>query len=670
MAYDEATMTFDGEEVNVCDPIHGDYVIKMPYSKLVMTKEMQRLKEISQTGFSFYDYPNMFYEDRLAHSLGAFHIMEKILDKLTVLLKKTPLKISKDDREVALCAILLHDIGHGPFSHSFEAITNYSHEKRTTDILLGDTEVSKTLCAMFDEAKVRRIASFIAEIDESENKDKEFEDTAFTRLMKSLISHQIDADRLDYLVRDAYYAGIETSINIDKIINAVSIALNAQGDFEVIMDKRNLTLIETPLIERFQHYRDIYFTYGSVIGDRMFKTLLKVMKENREKNLEKNFAPEFIKLILDPENLSLEDFLKLTDRQVYEFLTFVAKNSKNLVVRRLASGKKTIDGFMIFEDVLVKEKIALLMKKLAGSDVIMDHSCFEISAKTKFYKKDEGFKIRINQSIVDLTDVTNLVNARDYVEMKCTVFNPEMFFYENKLSKKYKSKKEFIDEVYKNISYINPKEQEFELKYICPNLRTGTKAANAILEMLEKSFKLVSEKSNTNYDNYYDTPNYDLYRSNKILRARHKGDKYIGTYKQPLHTGEIYTSRTEIEEELTGDNLVELEEKMARRGVVLPEGICDTPALQVENYRDEYVLQKDDGRVCFCIDNVAYYSFNQLLNEEIMIEIEAYDDIKDRVLLTEINDKIDTFAEKRNLDIEITHESKYSRGMKWVVKKE
>lgn len=654
----------------VCDPIHGTYKVSKPYVTIVETKEMQRLKEITQTGFSFYDYPNMEYEDRLSHSLGAYHIMEKILDKLETLFVNTSISISKDDREIALCAILLHDIGHGPFSHSFETISNYSHEKRTTDILLGETDVNKVLVKQFGVKKTRKIASFIAEIDESEKKDEEYEDTAFSRLIKSLISHQIDADRLDYLVRDAYYAGIESSINVEKIINAISIAMNVKGEYEVIMDKRNLTLIETPLIERFQHYRDIYFTPGSVIGDNIFKSLVREMKENPEQELMSLLPNEFNELIYNSQNLNLDTFLLLTDKKVYDSLNIISKFSKSPLIRHLAMGSVTTNGFIIFEDIFAKDKVIDLISSITNvpkENFKTSSSIYEIYAKTKFYKKDEGFKIRSHQNIVDLTDVTNLVNARDYVEMKCTAFNPELFYFENGLSKIFKNKNNFKSIVSQKVKELHVKEEEFELKYLIKGEQDSrialNKAKNVLTILLENGFNSNSSKSIDNYDLYFDTKELELYKHGKIARIREKKDNLIGTYKEPLEDGNIYTSRKEIEVELSSYLLDELERELEKRGVSLPLNIEDEPKLRIYNHRNEHILSKGSGKVSFCIDHVTYVMGTSKF-DEVMIEIEAYNDLVDRSTLTEIHEILTRETPKLGIKISVTNESKYSRGMK------
>ena len=167
----------------VKDPIYGEIIVPYPFSKIVLTSEMLRLSDISQNGFSHLHYKELENNDRLSHSVGAFYVMSLFLKRLEEILKDYNIELSKDDKDIALCSMLLHDIGHGPYSHTLELVTNYSHEKRTTEILLGNTEINKTITSLFGKDKVRTIASFIAEINDSQELGKD----SFTKLLKNLV---------------------------------------------------------------------------------------------------------------------------------------------------------------------------------------------------------------------------------------------------------------------------------------------------------------------------------------------------------------------------------------------------------------------------------------------------------------------------------------------------
>ena len=141
--------------------------------------------------------------------------------------------------------------------------------------MLGDTEVNHLLKSTFGTKKLKKIASYIAEIDDKEDEGKTTK-SSFTNLLKSLISHQLDADRLDYLVRDSYHAGIPSGIDYKKLIQTLGISVDNNQEYELLVDKKGLSSIETILIERFQKYRDVYFTKSSVLSETIFSKILEM----------------------------------------------------------------------------------------------------------------------------------------------------------------------------------------------------------------------------------------------------------------------------------------------------------------------------------------------------------------------------------------------------------
>lgn len=120
------------------DPIHGlipfeDTACDKLLLKLINTSEFQRLRRIKQLGFSQLTFPGADHS-RFAHSIGVMQIARRILDRI----ERRGQQIQQDHRTVVLAASLLHDIGHGPFSHAFEKITGQNHEKRTSEIIASD----------------------------------------------------------------------------------------------------------------------------------------------------------------------------------------------------------------------------------------------------------------------------------------------------------------------------------------------------------------------------------------------------------------------------------------------------------------------------------------------------------------------------------------------------
>ena len=178
------------EEKVFKDPIHKYVHVKDQLIwDLIKTKEFQRLRRIKQLGTLYLAFHTAEHS-RFGHSLGVYEIVRRMIDESFVGREAW----NNKDRPLALCAALLHDLGHGPFSHSFEKIFNTDHEAFTQEIITGNTEVNEVLSRVSE--------TFPQEVADVINK------THKNKLVISMISSQIDADRMDYLQRDAYFTGV------------------------------------------------------------------------------------------------------------------------------------------------------------------------------------------------------------------------------------------------------------------------------------------------------------------------------------------------------------------------------------------------------------------------------------------------------------------------------
>ena len=174
------------EEKVFKDPVHRYiHVRDRVIWDLIGTKEFQRLRRIRQLGTTYLTFHGAEHS-RFNHSLGVYEIIRRIVDDVFV---QRP-EWNENERLVSLCAALLHDLGHGPFSHSFEKVFDLDHEDFTQKIILGDTEVNKVLSRV-SASFPQNVSGVIAKTYENKQ-------------VISLISSQIDADRMDYLQRDAY----------------------------------------------------------------------------------------------------------------------------------------------------------------------------------------------------------------------------------------------------------------------------------------------------------------------------------------------------------------------------------------------------------------------------------------------------------------------------------
>ncbi len=184
-------------------PLRDDNAEGQLMIRLIDTPEFQRLRRIKQLGLGLYTYQGAEHS-RFTHSLGALHLMTRVLDQLSD-------RIAPADRAAARAAALLHDIGHGPFSHAMEKVLGVHHEQITMlAVTSAETALNATLKSFSDEMP-QRVASII---------DGTFKPAALAQL----VSSQLDVDRMDYLLRDSLMTGAKYGLyDLEWIINSLHI---------------------------------------------------------------------------------------------------------------------------------------------------------------------------------------------------------------------------------------------------------------------------------------------------------------------------------------------------------------------------------------------------------------------------------------------------------------
>jgi HD superfamily phosphohydrolase len=226
------------------DPVHN--IIRLQTNtdegdlmmRLIDAQEFQRLRRIKQLGLGLYTYQGAEHS-RFTHSLGAFHLMTRVLDRLG-----ERYSIAEDDRVAARAAALLHDVGHGSFSHVMEKVLGFHHERWTVQVLLSEqTEVGTLLRSHSSELPLK-VASII---------EGKFQPSALAQL----VSSQLDVDRMDYLLRDSLMTGAKYGIyDLEWIINAL--AIDEEAD-RIYVEARGLYAVEEYLQARYYMFRQVYF---------------------------------------------------------------------------------------------------------------------------------------------------------------------------------------------------------------------------------------------------------------------------------------------------------------------------------------------------------------------------------------------------------------------------
>src|SRR3989475_5758860 len=219
-------------------PLRDDTAEGRMMIRLIDAPEFQRLRRIKQLGLGFYTYQGAEHS-RFTHSLGAWHLITRILDRLT-----DSYSIRADDRVAVRVAALLHDVGHAPFSHAMEKILDVHHEQLTIRAVTSEeTQLHKVLASHSAELP-SRVATVI-------------EGTFKPSALAQLVSSQLDVDRMDYLLRDSLMTGAKYGLyDLEWIINALQIDEAAD---RIYVAARGVFAVEEYLQARYYMFRQVYF---------------------------------------------------------------------------------------------------------------------------------------------------------------------------------------------------------------------------------------------------------------------------------------------------------------------------------------------------------------------------------------------------------------------------
>ncbi len=263
---------------------------------LVDTAEFQRLRRVRQLGLAHFAYQGAEHS-RFTHSLGALHLATRILGKLS-----SKYNISDADRIAVRCAALLHDVGHGAFSHVIEPILHFRHEDLTiAAVESSDTAIGKKL-REYSADLPARVASIIR---------GDFKPVALAQI----VSSQLDADRMDYLLRDSLMTGVKYGIfDLEWIIK--SLEIDERND-RLYVSARGLYAVEDYLQARYYMYRQVYFHRTLRAAESVLQSLLRraLALFRGEKNVFLAEGSPFDR-VFRGENFTLSEHLSFDDADV------------------------------------------------------------------------------------------------------------------------------------------------------------------------------------------------------------------------------------------------------------------------------------------------------------------------------------------------------------------
>ena len=313
----------------VRDPVHGlivfgdngdssrDETDRIAWT-LLNAPEFQRLRRIRQLGFSDLVFPGATHS-RFAHSVGVYHVARQLADVIA----RRPERRDPERERIALLAALLHDVGHGPFSHAFEAATETrhrrAHEQWSAEIVEGDTQINSVLRETDNELP-SRIGSLLRGDDRVD-------------IYATIVSSQFDADRLDYLRRDRMAAGVQFGhVDCDWLFDCLEvgdITVGEKGGTRsdktyygapcLYLGPKGVSVAEEYIEARFRLYRMLYMHKTTRAAEKMLEALFaSVMSAAIDGKMQRR-DPLAEYLVAD--NPSIEAYLKIDDAAVWSAMT-------------------------------------------------------------------------------------------------------------------------------------------------------------------------------------------------------------------------------------------------------------------------------------------------------------------------------------------------------------
>ena len=285
----------------ISDILYGSIMIEDEFIyALICTKEFERLSRISQLGLVHLVYPSANHS-RKSHSLGVYELARKALTFLK------PKNLPEITRKAILASALLHDLGHGPMSHLFECVSTFSHESYTLEIISNpQSEVNQIL-----QKEDKKLIKEVIKIIKGEHP---------LMWINSLISSQIDVDRLDYVLRDTKLTATNYgSVPIDYIFSNLTIT-----NKRLVFKTKCYQALENFLVGRQHMYQTVYLHPKNLNFQFLYTIFFKRIKHLLNKNYQFNFDTKLFEKIFCKKMLELDEFYKLDD--YYLWTIFEAAN--------------------------------------------------------------------------------------------------------------------------------------------------------------------------------------------------------------------------------------------------------------------------------------------------------------------------------------------------------
>ena len=397
------------------DPVHGFVTVSDPLIyEIISHPWFQRLRRINQMAMSYLVYPGAVHS-RLHHALGAYHLMQNTLYEL----KQKGVEITEDEEQGAKIAILLHDVGHGPFSHALESllVKNLGHETLSMMIM--------------EELNMEMQGKLQTAIDI-------FKNSYPKKFLHQLISGQLDVDRMDYLTRDSFFSGvIEGMIGCDRIIKMLTVH---QG--ELMVEEKGIYTIEEFLVSRRLMYWQVY-QHKTVLSAEM--TLVKILEranwlfQKGDHAVDQNDELSHLLFgnLKKVDRSELEKFCRLDDSDVISIIKKWRHHKDqvlsilcNALLNRKLLKLRLQNEHITFEEVL--EKREAIAKQLSVSQEDANFLVFTGEAENSLYNLNNE-RINILFKNGDVKDISQVDSPLIHQNLSHPVKKFYICFYETPL---------------------------------------------------------------------------------------------------------------------------------------------------------------------------------------------------------------------------------------------
>ena len=359
--------------MRIRDVIHGDIDINEDiFIDLIETKEFQRLRNIKQIGLSYVSFPTAEHS-RFSHSIGVYHLATRMIE---VLENKTNIDLDDSDCLSLRIACLLHDVGHGAFSHTSEEFFGFNHEQYSIDIIKSsDTQINQVL-NKYNPNLIDTVVSFIKK-DHPHN------------ILNEILSGTVDVDRMDYLLRDSYFAGVKYGeVDIDRLFNVIDIKEN-----QLVFHEKGLKAVEDFIMSRYNMFSQVYLNKKALAYEVLVREILAELKKLSTTNLAQ--LPNGVNKLLPFFNnqVSVKDYLLVDDMVFINLINDLAN---------LDTYNYELDYVVMLAKAFVNKKITFKKEK----------ANLKYSFNTSEYKK----KI-YNESVKIYTEDKQIKNLEDCSEL-------------------------------------------------------------------------------------------------------------------------------------------------------------------------------------------------------------------------------------------------------------